>query len=69
MDSQCSPSTLDKNLEIPTRLCRFDYSERVLLFGHWQIHGVIARYLQEDPGVWPTLVCLARGVQEARAKS
>src|SRR5947209_16509795 len=69
MYAQRSPAAFGKHCKIATRLRGFHYSKGILLLWHWQINGVIARYLQEHAAVWSAFIGLARRVQEARPKS
>src|ERR1044071_1853634 len=69
MEPQRPAATLSKNLEIATGLRGLYDSKRVLLPRHRNIHGIIARDLQENARVRPALIGLPRGGQEARPKS
>src|SRR5262249_10935651 len=69
MHAQRASSTLSEYREISACLRRLDDTECVFLFRNGKIIGIVAGDLQEDAAVRPSLIGLARGVQEARAKS
>jgi len=55
-----APLALHQDLEIPSRLSRLDYAERIFLGRHRPIEGIVARDLQEDACVRAALVSLSR---------
>src|SRR5215469_1173326 len=69
MHTQRAPATFRKNREIPACLRGLNHTERVFLFGHGKVIGVLACNLQEDATVRPTFVSLSCRVQEPGTKS
>src|SRR6185437_5879463 len=69
MNAQGAAAALDQNIKITARLRRLHHAEAISVAGHIEIGRVIARDLQEDPGVGPAFVCLAGRMQETRAEA
>src|SRR5262245_2386187 len=65
VNAQRTPTPFVQNLEISPRLRCLDGAECVLASGYLQIDVVVARDLEEYPGVRTPFVRLTRGMQKA----
>ena len=69
MNSKSSPVSLHQDLKVAAGLRRLNHSECVFLAGHRKIGRIVARDLEEDPGVWAAFVGLTGGMQKSRPET
>ncbi len=67
MHAQRSTAALRQHLEVAGCLRLRQDTERIALSRNLEVLGIVGGELQEDSGIWPTLVQLARRVQEPRS--